>query len=154
MSRLVLGVLAMTMLSRCDAHAMALTDEEIKELIDRQRQTISIDSNGCLKNLNDKADEIVVCGEPEENKTQRLPIKAVPDENKLRRGEAVSTTRAAAKDNRNCGVIGSGLGCIELPKNWVKFGGVPPRAILFSEVIKGLPEPDAVVTEGSAQEPR
>jgi hypothetical protein len=154
MSRLLIVIFVMTNLSCGAVQAMDLTDAQIKAIIDRQRQTISIDADGCLKNPNDEKDIIIVCGEAEENKRQKLPIKSAPSEDILRRGEAVSTRRAAAKDNRNCGVIGTGLGCIELPKNWIKSDAGPEPAILFSEVIKGLPEPDQVVSEDATQKPR
>jgi hypothetical protein len=133
------------------ADAQSLSDAELAEMIAKQRRTVSIDADGCLKNPNDEDDVIVVCGEPEENRRQKLPPQSAGND-RIRRGEAVSTTKAAAKDNRNCGVIGAGLGCITLPKNNMRFGSVPPPAIPLEEVYRGLPEPDMVVTEGSAQQ--
>jgi hypothetical protein len=129
------------------ADAQSLSDAEFAAMIAKQRRTVSIDADGCLKNPNDNDDVIVVCGEPEENRRQKLPQRSA-DNDRIRRGEALSSTKAAAKGNRNCGVIGSGLGCIILPKNSKRFGSVPPPAIPLEEVYRGLPEPDMVVTVG------
>ncbi len=131
------------------AGAQSLTDAQLAAMIAKQRQTVSIDADGCLKNPDDGDDVINVCGEPEENRRQKLPDQAI-DNDRIRRGEAISATKAAAKDNRNCGVIGAGMGCITLPKNNMRFGSVPPPAIPLAEVYAGLPEPDMVVTEGSS----
>jgi hypothetical protein len=132
------------------ASSQTLSDNDLAVMIARQRSTISISADGCLKHPDDAPDMIVVCGESAENRRQKLPVSAV-DNDRIRRGEAVSTVRAAAKDNRNCGIIGAGMGCTELPKNYVGggFGYVPPPAIPLAEVYAGLPEPDMVVTQGS-----
>jgi hypothetical protein len=146
MSRLLI----LSLLLLCSAaDAQSLSDAQLAAMIAKQRQTISIDADGCLKNPDDGEDVINVCGEPEENRRQKLPIQSV-DNDRIRRGEATSTTKAAAKDNRNCGVIGAGMGCIMLPKNNMRFGRVPPLAIPLAEVYAGLPEPDMVVTDGSS----
>ena len=132
------------------ADAQSLSDAQLAAMIAKQRHTVSMDADGCLKNPDDGEDVINVCGDPEENRRQKLPDRSV-DNDRIRRGEAISTTKAAAKDNRNCGVIGAGMGCIDLPKNYVgSFGSVPPPAIPLAEVYAGLPEPDMVVTEGSS----
>lgn len=146
MSRLLILVL---LLIGSAAGAQSLSDAQLAEMIAKQRRTISIDADGCLKNPDDGEDVINVCGEPEENRRQKLPDRSV-DNDRIRRGEAISTTKAAARDNRNCGVIGAGLGCINLPKNNMRFGSVPPPAIPLAEVYAGLPEPDMVVTDGSS----
>lgn len=131
-----------------NARAQSLTDAQLAAIIKKQRQTISIDSNGCLRDPNDDGGTIIVCGEGEDNKRQKLPVKTA-DNDRIRRGEGISSTKAAAKDNRNCGVIGAGLGCIELPKNYIPggFGSVPPPAIPLEEIYRGLPEPEDVVVE-------
>ena len=67
-----------------------------------------------------------------------------PAEDRIRRGEGISTTRAAKRDYSACGVIGSGLGCIQLPENHVRFGSVPETAIPLEEVMKGLAPQDLV----------
>jgi hypothetical protein len=144
MSRLVM--MAAFMLSN-SATAQSLTNEQLAAMIAKQRKTVSINADGCVKDPNDTEDTIVVCGESEDNKSQALPIQTV-DNDKIRRGEGVSSTKAAAKDNRNCGVIGAGLGCIELPKNYMRVGSVPPPAIPLAEIYRGLPEPDMIVTDG------
>ncbi len=146
MSRLV--IIAAFMASNTAA-AQSLTDEQISAMIAKQRKTISIDTDGCLKDPSDTDDTIVVCGESDDNKQQKLPIQTV-DNDRIRRGEGISSTKAAAKDNRNCGVIGAGLGCIQLPKNNFRVGSVPPPAIPLAEIYAGLPEPDMVVTEGNS----
>jgi hypothetical protein len=146
MSRLL--VIAAMMVSTT-AMAQTLTDAELAAIIAKQRATISINADGCVKNPNDDDGTIIVCGESEDNKRQKLPVRTV-DNDRIRRGEGISSTKAAAKDNRNCGVIGAGMGCIELPKNYIPggFGSVPPPAIPLEEIYRGLPEPDMIVTDG------
>ena len=146
MSRLLI---AATLLIGNAATAQSLSDAQLSAMIAKQRQTISINGDGCLKDPNDDPDTIIVCGDSEDNKSQKLPRQKV-DNKKIRRGEGISSTRAATKDNRNCGVIGSGLRCIQLPKNNQRFGSVPPPAIPLEEIYRGLPEPDDVMTEGSS----
>ncbi len=148
MSRLL--IIAVMMFTEA-AMAKALSDAELSAMVAKQRQTVSVNADGCLQDPNDTSDTIVVCGESEDNKSQKLPLQTF-DNDKIRRGEGVSSTRAAAKDNRNCGVIGAGLGCIELPKNYIPggFGSVPPPAIPLEEIYRGLPEPDMIVTDGDS----
>ncbi len=131
------------------AFAQPLTDAQLAAIIAKQRATISINADGCLKDPNDDEGTIIVCGEGEDNKRQKLAVRTV-DNDRIRRGEGISSTKAAAKDNRNCGVIGAGMGCIELPKNYIPggFGRVPPPAIPLEEIYRGLPEPDMIVTDG------
>jgi hypothetical protein len=144
MSRLVIMA---AFLASNPAIAQSLSNEQLSAMIAKQRKAVSIDTDGCLKDPSDTEDTIVVCGESEDNKSQKLPVQTV-DNDRIRRGEGVSSTKAAAKDNRNCGVIGAGLGCIQLPKNNMRVGSVPPPAIPLEEIYRGLPEPDMIVTDG------
>ena len=78
-----------------------------------------------------------MCGENPDNKSQRIfKDRGEPDEDRIRRGEAVSAVRAAC--------------CSPIPKvppfATSSFGYVPPPAIPLEEVLKGLPEPDIVVS--------
>ena len=140
MSRLVLSVFVMTLLSYPDAKAQQKADDTAKAMIDLQRSMVSIDRNGCIVNKEDEENIIVVCGPDEEAERQALRSERVINEDKIRRGEAVSTVRAAAADKRNCGVIGSGMGCIQLPENWIKGDYSPPYPPDFADVMKGLPD--------------
>ena len=104
-------------------------------MIERARRLVAVDENGCVKYPKD--DEIVVCGENPDNKNQRVfrnPDSL--DEDRIRPGEAVSQVRAAC--------------CSPIPKvppfYTSSFGNVPPLAIPLEEVLKGLPEPDMIVT--------
>jgi hypothetical protein len=113
--------------------------------IERARRLVAVDEKGCLKYP--KTDEIVVCGENPDNKSQRVfRNPASSDEDRIRRGEAVSTTKAAAciRGDDMCKIYMKGVG--------VGFGYVPPIAIPLEEVLKGLPEPDMIVIDGKEPE--
>jgi hypothetical protein len=69
------------------------------------------------------------------------------DEDRIRRGEAISSKRAAAclRGDTNCKIYMKGVS--------MGFGYVPPPAIPLEEVLKGLPEPDMIVTDGEKAPP-
>ena len=112
--------------------------------IERARRLVAVDQDGCVKYP--KTNEIVVCGENPDNKSQRVfRDQQGTDEDRIRRGEAVSTKRAAAclRGDTMCKIHMKGIG--------MGFGYVPPVAIPLEEILKGLPEPDMIVIDG--QEP-
>ena len=138
MSRLLVIALVALCLSS-PANAQQLTDAEIAAQIEKARRLVAVDAKGCVKYP--VGDEIVVCGSSDENKRNRLDPRPV-DENRIRRGEAVSTERAAG-----C-TYGDGL-CRTPLSGGIPFGYVPPVALDYYELMRGLPEPDMVVPEGS-----
>jgi hypothetical protein len=123
-------------------NAQRLSDAEIAEKIEKQRQSVAVDQYGCPKYPD--GDEIVVCGPNTENERQRLP-KGPINKDRIRRGEAVSSTRAAAPDRSGCGKVGIDIGCTILPKNNVAIGKPPPPLPPdFADVVRGLPEPEDI----------
>ena len=143
MSRLLVAAIA---LSASGASAQSASDAEIAAQIERARRLIAVDAEGCVKYPQN--DEIVVCGDNPDNKSQRIfTSRGPPDENRIRRGEAISTKRAAAclPTDRMCKIHMKGVG--------VGFGYVPPPAIPFEEVLGGLPEPDIIITDGADAPP-
>ena len=115
---------------------------DISEQIERARKLVAVDEKGCVKYPQN--DEIVVCGENPDNKSQRVfRDRGAPDEDRIRTGEAISSKRAAAclRGDNMCKIYMKGVG--------MGFGYVPPPAIPLEEVLKGLPEPDMVVQEGT-----
>ena len=132
MSRLLVAAFA---LYASAAVAQQASDAEIAAHIERARRLVAVDAEGCIKYP--QSDEIVVCGENADNKSQRIfTDRGPPDENRIRSGEAVSQVRAAC-----CSPIP------KIPPFWTSsFGYVPPPAIPLEEVLKGLPEPDMIVT--------
>lgn len=136
MSRLLVAAFA---ISASAVSAQPLSDEEIAAQIETARRLVAVDAEGCVKYP--QSDEIVVCGENVDNKSQRIfTDKGEPDENRLRRGEAISGRRAAEclTGDSMCKRYMKGVG--------IGFGYVPPPAIPLDEVLKGLPEPDMIVT--------
>ncbi len=132
MSRLLVAAFA---LYASAAVAQQASDAEIAAQIELARRLVAVDAEGCIKYP--QSDEIVVCGENADNKSQRIfTDRGPPDENRIRSGEAVSQVRAAC-----CSPIP------KIPPFWSSsFGYVPPPAIPLEEVLKGLPEPDMIVT--------
>ena len=113
--------------------------------IERARRLVAVDQDGCVKYP--KTNEIVVCGENPDNKSQRVfRDQQGTDEDRIRRGEAVSSKRAAAclRGDNMCKIHMKGVG--------MGFGYVPPPAIPLDEVLKGLPEPDMIVIDGKEPE--
>lgn len=142
MSRLLVVVLALWATA---APAQATGNDEIAAQIEKARRLVAVDEEGCIKYP--QTDEIVVCGENPDNKSQRIfNGQADPDADRIRRGEAISTKRAAAciPGDSMCKIYMHGVG--------IGFGYVPPPAIPLDEVLRGLPEPDVIVTEGSTPE--
>ena len=136
MSRLLVAAFA---LSASAVSAQPLSEQEIAAQIETARRLVAVDDEGCVKYP--QSDEIVVCGENVDNKSQRIfTDKGEPDENRLRRGEAISGRRAAEclTGDSMCKRYMKGVG--------IGFGYVPPPAIPLEEVLKGLPEPDMIVT--------
>lgn len=126
--------------------AQARTDAEIAAQIEKQRRSVALDQYGCAQYPD--TDEIVVCGPNTENERQKLPRGPI-DTDRIRRGEAVSSTRAAAPDRSGCGKVGIDIGCTLLPKNVMGIGKhPPPMPPDFADVVRGLPEPEDVVHEG------
>ena len=139
MSRLLVSAFAF---SSAALLAQPVSNEEIAAQIERARRLVAVDAEGCVKYP--QGDEIVVCGENPDNKSQRIFTDlGPPDENRIRPGEAVSATKAAS-------CIGDYPKCTHRLQKiiGVPFGYVPPPAIPLEEVLKGLPEPDMIVTDG------
>jgi hypothetical protein len=141
MSRLLVLPLLLIVSDVTAAGAQPLSDADRAALIDKQHRTVALDGDGCPKYPEN--DVIVVCGTPQEVRDRKLFQNGVAAD-RIRRGEAISTTRAAQRDRSACAVIGSGLGCIQLPENHVSFGSVPEPAIPLEEVMKGLAPQDLV----------
>ena len=141
MSRLLVAIFFVTGTTTA-AEAQTTTGVDDAALqIERARRLVAVDQDGCVKYP--KSDEIVVCGENPDNKSQRVfRDQQGTDENRIRRGEAVSSKRAAAclRGDTMCKIHMKGVGG--------SFGYVPPVAIPFEEVLKGLPEPDMIVIDG------
>ena len=139
MSRLLVAALA---LSPSVVSAQPVSGDEIAEQIEKARRLVAVDAEGCVKYP--ATDEIVVCGENPDTKSQRI---FRTDEDRIRRGEAISSKRAAAclRGDTNCKIYMKGVG--------MGFGYVPPVAIPLEEVLKGLPEPDMIVTDGENAPP-
>ena len=143
MSRLLVAAVA---LSASVVSAQPVSDDEIAEQIEKARRLVAVDAEGCVKYP--ATDEIVVCGENPDNKSQRIFRDTQgTDEDRIRRGEAISSKRAAAclRGDTNCKIYMKGVG--------MGFGYVPPVAIPLEEVLKGLPEPDMIVTDGENAPP-
>jgi hypothetical protein len=144
-----MSVVLLSMIILPQANSQKLSDEAIKAQIEKARQKVAVDQYGCVKYP--AGDEIVVCGPNTENERQKLP-RSGPDKDRIRTGEAVSTTRAATRDVSGCGVVGIDVGCTILPKNTVGIGKPPPPMPPdYAGVIQGLPEPEDIVTDGEAQ---
>ena len=143
MSRLLVAALA---LSPSVVSAQPVSGDEIAEQIEKARRLVAVDAEGCVKYP--ATDEIVVCGENPDNKSQRIFRDTQgTDEDRIRRGEAISSKRAAAclRGDTMCKIYMKGVG--------MGFGYVPPVAIPLEEVLKGLPEPDMIVTDGENAPP-
>lgn len=143
MSRLLVAAIA---LSASSVSAQPRSDADIAAQIEKARRLVAVDAEGCVKYPQNG--DIVVCGENPDNKSQRIfTDRGPPDENRIRRGEAISTKRAAAclPTDSMCKIYMPGVG--------IGFGYVPPPAIPLEEVLKGLPEPDMIVTDGENAPP-
>ncbi len=139
MSRLLVAAFA---LCATAAAAQQTRDTEIAAQIEKARRLVAVDAEGCVKYPQN--DEIVVCGENPDNKSQRVfKDRGEADADRIRRGEGVSAVRAAC--------------CSPIPKLkplvTSSFGYVPPVALDYGELMKGLPEPDMLVTDGEPVPP-
>ncbi len=142
MSRLLVRALLAALLLPSSAMAQPITHSEIAAQIEKARRLVAVDGEGCIKYPQN--DEIVVCGENQDNKSQRVfKDRSEAGEDRIRRGEAVSAVRAAC--------------CSPIPKlpafATSSFGYVPPVALDYEELMKGLPEPDLIVTDGEPAPP-
>lgn len=124
----------------------ALRADDAAAQIERARRMIAVDEDGCVKYPQD--DEIAVCEENPDNKSQRIFRDTQgTNEDRIRRGEAISSKRATAclRGDSNCKIYMKGVG--------MGFGYAPPVAIPLEEVLKGLPEPDMIITDGENAPP-
>ncbi len=146
MSRLLVAIFMSAAFATAAYAQQTATDDEIAVQIERARRLVAVDEKGCVKYPQN--DEIVVCGENPDNASQRVfRERGEPDENRMRRGEAVSTKRAAA-----C-LPGDSMCRIPMKGTSVGFGYVPPVAIPLEEILKGLPASDMIVQEGERENP-
>ena len=142
MSRLLVGLLLALACPLSSLAAQSLTDEQIAAQIENARRMVAVDVDGCVKYP--VSDEIVVCGKNEENERQKLSPE-VYDADRIRRGEPVSSERAA-------GCVQGDSMCRTPISGGIPFGAVPPPALDYYELMKGLPEPDMIVAEGIVPE--
>jgi hypothetical protein len=147
LSRLLIAIfILMAAATQAAAQTALRADDSAAAQIERARRMVAVDADGCVKYR--RNDEIVVCGENPDNKSQRIFRDTHgTDEDRIRRREAISSKRAAAclRSDTNCKIYMKGVG--------LGFGYVPPIAIPLEEVLKGLPEPDMIVTDGENAPP-
>jgi hypothetical protein len=143
MSRLVIILilaLAIFAAQPLAAQSQKLTDAQIAAMIEKQRRMVALDADGCARY--NEEDVIVVCGRDAEKERQKTGDKTI-DNDRIRVGEAYDTVKAA-----RC-LPGDKICRTPLPPLWgAKFGSVPPIAIPLEEILRGLPEPDMIVTGG------
>ena len=140
MSRLLVAIFFVTGTTTATQAQTTTGVDDVALQIERARRLVAVDQDGCVKYP--KSDEIVVCGENPDNKSQRVfRDQQGTDEDRIRRGEAVSSKRAASclRGDNMCKIYMKGVG--------MGFGYVPPPAIPLEEVLKGLPEPDMIVSD-------
>ena len=142
MSRLLVALSVALACPLSSLAAQSLTDEQIAAQIENARRMVAVDDDGCVKYP--VSDEIVVCGRNEENERQKLSSE-VYDADRIRRGEPVSSERAA-------GCVQGDSMCRTPISGGIPFGTVPPPALDYYELMKGLPEPDMIVAEGIVPE--
>lgn len=148
MSRLLAAIFLVFILMPATAIAQQMSKAEIAAMIETQRRQVALDADGCPKYPKEEdEDVIVVCGEGDENRGQKVPSDAY-DPDKINKGE-FSTKRASQCigqfpqcRHRLHEVYGAG------------FGYVKPMAVDWDETMKGLPEPDMVVAEGTSERER
>jgi hypothetical protein len=141
MSRLLVLLLLTGIIVPSGIRAQSVNDDEHAAMIENQHRIVALDGDGCAKYP--EQDVIVVCGTPQEERDRKL-FQNGKAADRIRRGEAISTMRAAEKNWKYCENIGSGLGCIQLHGKGTPFGSVPEPAIPLSEVMKGLAPQDLV----------
>lgn len=145
MSRLLAAIFLWVPLISGTAIAQQMSKAEIAAMIETQRRQVALDADGCPK-YPDGEDEnvIVVCGEDDENRRQKMPSnKYDPD--------AINKGEVSAKRASQC--IGQFPQCRHrLHEVYVGgFGYVKPMAVDWDETMKGLPEPEMVVAEGTSE---
>lgn len=143
MSRVAITVLLAMLGLTAPAKGQTAKAEPGADLIARTKKLSAMDKDGCLKPDDDPV--IVVCGESEDTKSQRVFRKQLRDP-RFPNGAAQNSHAAACIP---------GTGCVPAMKGGVKFGigYVPPPVIPLEEVYRGLPEPDMVVQEGEDTAP-
>lgn len=141
MSRVAIIHFAMILLAAPPAMAMRAKAEPGADLIAENKRRTAVDKNGCLKPDDEKV--IVVCGESEDTKSQRV-FRNQSRDPRFKNGAAQNEAAAACIP---------GTGCISRMKGGVSmgFGKVPPPVIPLEEVYRGLPEPEDVVPEGDGE---
>jgi hypothetical protein len=124
------------------AHGQTAKAEPGADIIARAKKLSAMDKNGCLKPDDDPV--ILVCGESEDTKSQRVFRNQLPD----------PRFPNGAAQNEHAAACIPGTGCIPRTHGGVSigFGKVPPPAIPLEEVYRGLPEPEDVVPEGEDAE--
>jgi hypothetical protein len=144
MSRMLLALLILVP-AMAQAQNQKLSDAQIADMIEKQRRTVALNADGCAKYPEE--DIIIVCGRDEEKERQKTGDQSI-DNDRIRRGEGIATTKAA-----RC--LPQDTGCrIGLPPSYsTGFGSVPPPAIPLEEILSGLPEPDMIVKSGQYPAP-
>jgi hypothetical protein len=145
MSRVAIILFPLILLSAQSLFAQSSQSQSPAAMIERSKKLTAVDKNGCLKS--DDPKEIVVCGEAEENKKQRVFAGEG--------GTGPKDPNFSAANRRAAACI-PGTGCIAPMSGGVSigFGYVPPPAIPLEEVYRGLPEPDMIVAEGDGDVPQ
>nr|WP_315458566.1 hypothetical protein [uncultured Sphingorhabdus sp.] len=145
MSRLLVAILSIAVTAP-PAFSQQIADVgDVAAQIERARRLVAVNADGCVKYP--QKDEIVVCGENPDNKSQRVfRDSGDVDKDRIRPGEAISSKRAAAciRGDSMCKIYMKGVG--------MGFGYVPPPAIPLEEVLRGLPEPDMIIRDGEEPE--
>ncbi|APG61874.1 hypothetical protein LPB140_02455 [Sphingorhabdus lutea] len=118
------------------------SEEEVKAMMQKWRNGPRVDADGCI--VQSKADEIVVCGESEENRENRLPF---PNLNRRAtgpvRGEMPAASAAPLRTG-SCGVSGNISGC----------ANEGPYLNADGSVAKGMPIVDFITrAAGISKEP-
>ena len=143
MSRAAIIHFAMMLLAAPPATAMQAKAEPGADLIAANKKRTAMDKNGCLKPDDDPV--IVVCGESEDTKSQRVFRNQLRDP-RFANGAAQNEAAAACIPGTGCIPRKAGGGGIG-------FGKVPPPVIPLEEVYRGLPEPEDIVPEGGDEIP-
>lgn len=138
--RLLWGILLASSVTS-SVWAQASVDPVVAAILENGKRMVAVEKKRCPEPT--ESGEIIVCADPNADQDQRIFKDQPSNEDRIRPGEAISATKAA-----QC--IGSYPACAHrLHKlGGVGFGNVPPPAIPFEEVMKGLPEPDMVIQEG------
>jgi hypothetical protein len=144
MSRVVLAMMQLLLVTTASQAQPSKNFDAATYVKTKSEQLMDIGQNEPKCPEPDPDGEIVVCAEVDNGEDQLIFENEPPDPTRIRRGEAVSGTKAAS-------CIGAYPQCAHRLHKIVGtgFGRVPPPAIPLEEVYAGLPEPDMVVQEGS-----